>query len=116
LSGFFFVTPTLAPPPAVDRRPRNLCCAACLAPSPRNAPLFAAPKPLNVLVMKPGTTVAELAELGVRRVSVGGALARVAWSALAAAAEQIKAGSFEGLAGGTPGKPLKLNDVFRSFG
>lgn len=73
-----------------------------------------APKPLNVLVMRPGTTVAELAALGVRRVSVGGALARVAWSAVLAVAEQIKAGSFEGLAGGTPGR--KLNDLFGSSG
>ena len=35
-----------------------------------------APKPVNVLVGSPGWTVAQLAELGVRRISVGGALAR----------------------------------------
>ncbi len=69
-----------------------------------------APKPLNVLVMGAGMSVAELAELGVRRISIGGALARVAWGAVLAAAEQMKAGSFDGLAGGAPGK--KLNDVF----
>lgn len=69
-----------------------------------------APKPLNVLVMSPALTVAELAGLGVRRISVGGGLARVAWAAMLAAAETMKAGSFEGLAGGLPGK--RLNDIF----
>jgi 2-methylisocitrate lyase-like PEP mutase family enzyme len=72
-----------------------------------------APKPVNVVVSAPGLSVAELADLGVRRISIGGALARVAWAAMLAAAEQLKAGSFDGLAGGTPGK--QLNDVFNSF-
>jgi 2-methylisocitrate lyase-like PEP mutase family enzyme len=72
-----------------------------------------APKPLNVLAMGHGLSVAELAGLGVRRISVGGALARVAWAAMLAAAERIKAGSFDGLAGGTPGK--QLNDLFGGF-
>src|SRR5918996_670891 len=43
-----------------------------------------APKPLNVLVMGPEIGVAEFADLGVRRISVGGALARVAWAAVLA--------------------------------
>ncbi|RDJ93790.1 isocitrate lyase/phosphoenolpyruvate mutase family protein, partial [Lacticaseibacillus rhamnosus] len=43
-----------------------------------------APKPLNVLIMNPATTMAELADLGVRRISVGGALARVGWGAVMA--------------------------------
>jgi 2-methylisocitrate lyase-like PEP mutase family enzyme len=73
-----------------------------------------APKPLNVLVMDPGLSVAELAELGVRRISVGGALARVAWAAVLATAEQIKAGSFDGLAAAASGK--QLNDLFGRFG
>lgn len=72
-----------------------------------------APKPLNVLVMRPGTSVAELADLGVRRISIGGALARVAWAAALAAAEQIKAGSFAGLAGAMPGN--QLNGIFGGF-
>ena len=63
-----------------------------------------APKPVNVLMHGPGLTVAELADLGVRRISVGGALARVAWGAVLAAAEKMRAGSFEGLAGAAPGK------------
>lgn len=69
-----------------------------------------APKPVNVLMFGPGLTVAELADLGVRRISVGGALARVAWGAVLSAAEQIKCGSFDGLAAAAPGK--RLNDVF----
>jgi 2-methylisocitrate lyase-like PEP mutase family enzyme len=56
-----------------------------------------APKPLNILALNYSTSVAELADLGVRRISVGGALARVGWSAIVEAAQQIKAGSFEGL-------------------
>ncbi len=69
-----------------------------------------APKPLNVLVLGGGLNVAELGELGVRRISIGGSLARVAWGAVLAAAERMKAGSFDGLAGAAPGR--KLNDIF----
>lgn len=72
-----------------------------------------APKPLNVLVMDTGWSVAELADLGVRRISIGGALARAAWAGVLAAAEQIKGGSFQGLAGATPGR--QLNDIFAGF-
>jgi 2-methylisocitrate lyase-like PEP mutase family enzyme len=69
-----------------------------------------APKPLNVLVTGPGLGMAELADLGVRRISIGGALARTAWGAVIRAAEQMKAGSFEGLAGAASGKAL--NEIF----
>lgn len=72
------------------------------------------PKPLNVLMAWPGPSVAELAELGVRRISVGGALARVAFEAVAKAAERLKAGSFDALPSGAPA--VKLNDIFGSFG
>ena len=48
-----------------------------------------APKPVNVLVGGDFTTVAELAELGVRRISVGGALARAAWTGFLQAASEI---------------------------
>lgn len=47
------------------------------------------PKPVNLLINAPFTTVAEAAALGVRRVSVGGTLARVAWSGLLEAAREI---------------------------
>ena len=51
----------------------------------------AAPKPVNLLVNGPFITVAEAARLGVRRISVGGALARVAWTAALDAARTIAA-------------------------
>jgi 2-methylisocitrate lyase-like PEP mutase family enzyme len=73
-----------------------------------------APKPVNVLVLDPRMTVAELADLGVRRVSVGGALAAVALAAAAAAAKAVMAGSFEPLAGRLPG--TKLDGIFAVFG
>ena len=56
------------------------------------------PKPVNVLVGSGFATVAELAELGVRRISVGGALARTAWTGfLTAAAEIVESGTFMNL-------------------
>lgn len=61
-----------------------------------------APRPVNVLVSEPapGLSLARLADLGVRRVSVGSALARAAWGAfLRAARGMAEAGSFDGLAG-----------------
>jgi len=62
-----------------------------------------APLPVNVLVGNAFTTVDELAEAGVRRISVGGALARVAWRAVMDAANEIAtAGTFDALAGGAP--------------
>jgi 2-methylisocitrate lyase-like PEP mutase family enzyme len=48
-----------------------------------------APKPVNLLINSPFMTVAEAAELGVRRVSVGGTLARTAWSGFLRAAQEI---------------------------
>jgi 2-methylisocitrate lyase-like PEP mutase family enzyme len=54
-----------------------------------------APTPVNLLVNAPFTTVAEAAELGVRRISVGGTLARTAWDGfLTAAGEIADAGTF----------------------
>ncbi len=59
-----------------------------------------APKPVNVLVGGDFTTVDRLAKLGVRRISVGGALARAGWTGVLAAARGIaEAGSFTGLGG-----------------
>jgi len=66
-----------------------------------------APKPLNVLMSGPGLTVAELADLGVRRISVGGALARVAMDAFIKAATLIaKEGKFDRLGGVISGSEL----------
>jgi 2-methylisocitrate lyase-like PEP mutase family enzyme len=57
------------------------------------------PKPVNVLVGSDFTTVAELAALGVRRISVGGALARAAWTGFLQAAREIaNRGTFSNLA------------------
>ena len=62
-----------------------------------------APVPVNVLVGSDFTTVAELAALGVRRISVGGALARAAWTSFFAAASEIAdRGTFTGLARSIP--------------
>ena len=71
-----------------------------------------APKPLNVIMTADtGLTVADLGELGVRRISVGSALARVAWGAfLRAAGEIADSGSFAGLSDAAPF--WKLNGMF----
>jgi methylisocitrate lyase len=70
-----------------------------------------APKPVNVLVGSDFATVAELAEAGVRRISVGGALARAAWTGFLQAAREIaERGTFKGLAGAVP-----FNEINESF-
>jgi methylisocitrate lyase len=61
------------------------------------------PKPVNVLVGADFATVAQLAEAGVRRISVGGALARAAWTGFLQAAQEIaEHGTFSGLARAVP--------------
>jgi 2-methylisocitrate lyase-like PEP mutase family enzyme len=53
------------------------------------------PKPVNLLINAPFTTVEEAARLGVRRISVGGTLARTAWGGFLDAAREIAdAGTF----------------------
>ena len=53
------------------------------------------PKPVNLLIGSPGLSVAEAADLGVRRISVGGALALAAWTGFMRAAQILKSeGSF----------------------
>jgi 2-methylisocitrate lyase-like PEP mutase family enzyme len=107
--------------PAIDKLVAFAAAGAdCLyAPGAREREHIAAmvravaPKPLNVLMMRPGPSVAELADLGVRRISVGGALARVAWAATFGAARRMLEGSFDGLAGAMPGS--ELNDIFKTF-
>jgi 2-methylisocitrate lyase-like PEP mutase family enzyme len=49
-----------------------------------------APKPVNLLANAPFITVSEAASLGVRRISVGGTLARTAWAGFLQAAQEIK--------------------------
>jgi 2-methylisocitrate lyase-like PEP mutase family enzyme len=72
-----------------------------------------APKPVNVLVMGPGITFAELRDLGVRRISVGGALALVGWGAVRAAALELKDGNFDKLA--EAAQSGEMNGVFEKF-
>src|SRR4029079_696958 len=57
-----------------------------------------APKPVNLLVHGNWITVAQAAELGVRRISIGGALARKTWNALTTAAQEIaEKGTFDNM-------------------
>jgi 2-methylisocitrate lyase-like PEP mutase family enzyme len=67
-----------------------------------------APKPVNLLIgWASELTMADVAALGVRRVSVGGALARAAWGGFLRAARGIaEHGRFDGLADGAPGAEL----------
>jgi 2-methylisocitrate lyase-like PEP mutase family enzyme len=67
----------------------------------------AAPKPVNVVVFSDFATVAELAAMGVRRVSVGGALARAAWTGfLEAAKEIVERGTFTAVGRSVPGTDI----------
>jgi 2-methylisocitrate lyase-like PEP mutase family enzyme len=72
-----------------------------------------APKPVNLLVgFNADLTLADIAALGVRRVSVGGALARAAWGGFMRAAKLIaEQGRFDGFADAASGNTL--NTIFR---
>ncbi len=62
-----------------------------------------APKPVNVLAGSDFATVAQLTAVGVRRISVGGALARAAWTGFLQAAKEIaEQGTFTRLARAVP--------------
>jgi 2-methylisocitrate lyase-like PEP mutase family enzyme len=66
-----------------------------------------APKPVNLLIGAPiGLTLADAAALGVRRISVGGALARAAWGGFIRAATGLVAGTFGAFADAAPGGDL----------
>jgi methylisocitrate lyase len=93
--------------------------ADCLyAPGIRTADEIAAvvaavaPRSVNVLVGGDFTTVAALAATGVRRISVGGALARAAWTGFLEAAREIaERGTFARLAGA-----VSFAEINGSFG
>jgi 2-methylisocitrate lyase-like PEP mutase family enzyme len=72
----------------------------------------ARPKPVNVLMSShTGLRVSDLVAVGVRRISVGSALARTAWTGFIRAARQIaEQGSFAGLEGAT--SFAELNTLF----
>lgn len=69
------------------------------------------PKPVNVLMAGELATVAELAEIGVRRISVGGALARAAWTGFLDAAQEIaEEGTFTRL-----GRAVSGGEINKAF-
>lgn len=73
-----------------------------------------APKPLNLLVGSTSElTLRDIAELGVRRISVGGALARSAWGGFMQAAQVLaEQGRFDGFANAASGRTL--DNFFRA--
>lgn len=74
-----------------------------------------APKPVNVLVGGVSEfTVQSLADLGVRRISVGGGLARAAWGGFMRAAQGLVDGHFDGFKGAAAG--ATLNGLFDAKG
>ena len=72
-----------------------------------------APKPVNLLIGGAvGLTMSDAAALGVRRVSVGGALARTAWGGFMRAAKQLaEHGRFDGFTDAAPHD--ELQEFFR---
>jgi 2-methylisocitrate lyase-like PEP mutase family enzyme len=70
-----------------------------------------APKPVNLLIgWASDFTLADVAAMGVRRISVGGALARSAWGGFMQAARGLEQGRFDGFAQAMPG--AELNALF----
>ena len=70
------------------------------------------PKPVNLLIGASGLSLKEATDLGVRRISVGGSLARSAWAGfMKAAHEMADKGTFTELASGYPGG--ELNKMFK---
>lgn len=71
-----------------------------------------APKPFNLLIGTPiGLTVKDAEALGVRRISIGGSLARSAWGGFLRAAKQIaEEGRFDAFGDAAPG--LEINKFF----
>jgi len=70
------------------------------------------PRPVNLLIGASGLSLAQAGDLGVRRISVGGSLARTAWAGfMKAAREMAEQGTFTELANGFPG--AELNKMFR---
>jgi 2-methylisocitrate lyase-like PEP mutase family enzyme len=70
-----------------------------------------APKPVNLLIGGSGLSLQQAGDLGVRRISVGGSLARSAWGGfMKAAREMAEQGTFVELASGYPGG--ELNKMF----
>ena len=65
------------------------------------------PRPVNVLVGWPSEfTLQDLGDMGVRRVSVGGALAAAAWGGFITAAKSLAEGRFDGFARNAPTREI----------
>jgi 2-methylisocitrate lyase-like PEP mutase family enzyme len=65
------------------------------------------PKPVNLLIGASGLSLKQAEDLGVRRISVGGSLTRVAWAGfMKAAKEMAEKGTFTELSAGFPGGDL----------
>jgi len=87
--------------PDIDETIRRLCAYAEAGADCLYAPRIAsvehvvaiveavAPKPVNLLINSPFMTVAQARDVGVRRISVGGTLARTAWAGFLQAAQEI---------------------------
>ncbi|MBS0461649.1 MAG: isocitrate lyase/phosphoenolpyruvate mutase family protein [Proteobacteria bacterium] len=72
-----------------------------------------APKPVNVLVGRPAPfALTDLARIGVRRVSVGGALAGAAWGGFLRAAHALAEGCFDGFADNA--QHMQMNALMRA--
>jgi 2-methylisocitrate lyase-like PEP mutase family enzyme len=70
------------------------------------------PRPVNLLIGASGLSLQEATDLGVRRISVGGSLARAAWGGfMKAAKEMAEKGTFTELATGYSGG--ELNKMFK---
>jgi 2-methylisocitrate lyase-like PEP mutase family enzyme len=70
-----------------------------------------APKPFNLLIGASALSLEQARDIGVRRISVGGSLARAAWAGfMKAAKEMAEKGTFTELANGYPGG--ELNKMF----
>jgi 2-methylisocitrate lyase-like PEP mutase family enzyme/ribosomal protein S18 acetylase RimI-like enzyme len=70
-------------------------------------------KPVNIIVFADiGMSVQDIAALGARRISIGSALAKAAFTGFAAATEELAKGSFSGFQHNMPSAPI--NDFFEA--
>jgi 2-methylisocitrate lyase-like PEP mutase family enzyme len=76
------------------------------------AVLSSVDRPVNVLCRPAGPTVAELAELGVHRISVGGAIALVGFQAVADAARELRDHGTYGWLAGTAEAAKLVREAF----
>jgi 2-methylisocitrate lyase-like PEP mutase family enzyme len=111
--GFIVGRPELAETVARLRAFAEVGADCLYAPGIRTADDIAAvvaavaPRPVNLLVHAAFITVAKAARLGVRRISIGGALARAAWAGTFEAAREIlEQGTFQALSAAVPSSEL----------